>query len=349
MRLSPRRCLLVLVLLLSVGSAAAQELDLYEGEAPVQGQDAAEREAALAQALAQVVVKLTGIRGAAADPRIRAELRRAPELARQFRYRQDLDVSGGTPVYLQYLVARFDPAGLEAMLAEAGLPVWPAPRPRLHLWLVIDDGRGPRLVGAAQANAVRALSRRAEERGIRVTLPAADETNAELALRAAWRGEAEALAALAERHGSAPLLLGRLARSGTGWSVEWTLREGGSEVARWSASHEDARLALSDGADGAVDALGRRYADLLASGPPGSYEIVVHGLRSGEDYLRLMGYLDTLAIVRSAAPLQARDDSLRLRLELAAGLEGFRRLVAGGRTLGPAAARGDEALFRLRP
>lgn len=349
MRLSSRCCVFALVLLLCAFAASAQEMDLYEGEAPVAGQDEAAREAALVQALSQVVVKLTGIRGAAGDPRIQGELARAPALARQFRYRQELDTSRGAPVYQQYLVARFDRDTVDAMLADAGLPVWPAPRPRLALWLVIDDGRGPRLVGSAQADAVRTLTRRAEERGIRVALPVADETNAQLGLRAAWHADAEALARLVERHGNAPVLLGRLARSGGRWSTEWTLREGASEVARWSDGQEDARIALADAADAVVDALGRRYADLLASGLPGSYEIVVVGLRSSEDFIRVMAYLDTLSIVRTVAPLQAGDDSIRLRIDMMAGLVGFTRLVSAGSTLQPMPADSEDVVFRLRP
>lgn len=348
MRLSPRSCLFAFLMLCAASLALAQEIDLYEGETPVQGQEAGERESALVQALGQVLVKLSGQRGAASDPRLQEGLARAPALARQFRYRQDLDTSSGVPEYRQYLVARFDPGAVEVMLADAGLPLWPAPRPRLALWLVIDDGRGPRLVAAAQGGAVGALTRRARERGLRVELPGDGGDDAALGLRAAWHEDAEALAALAGRHRGNPVLLGTLRRSGDGWAAEWVLREGEQVLQRWIDARTDARELLAEGADASVDVLARRYADLLASGPAGTYAIEVSGLRSSEDFLRLMGYLETLAIVRASTPRGAKDERLWLDLDLSTGLAGFDRLIASGRVLEAAPAEGDTPAYRLR-
>lgn len=335
-------------LVLAAAAAAQQPADLYEGEALVRSQGEAERNAALSQALAQVLVKVSGDRAAATDPRLAPALANAAPLARQFRYRQDIDTSSGVPAYRQFLVASFDKDAVDALLGEAGFPVWPQPRPRATLWLVIDDGSGPRLVGAAQAAAARSLVAQAEARGLRVGLPSGDGGLAETGVRAAWQGDPDAAAMLAAESGG-PVLLGRLNRGEGNWHAQWTLREGETELARWSEYDADARGVLARGGDRMVDELARRYAEVMSAGPPGSHIVRVRGLRSTADYLRLMGYLHRMPIVRGVAPLAADESGLRVRLELSAGLEGFSRLVANGRTLEAVAASGEDPVFALRP
>lgn len=336
-------CLLVGLL---PSDAAARDAELYEGEAVVAGQEEAERQTALREALGQVLVKLSGDRSAATRPGVAEALSAAPALVEQFRYRQEVDVGSGTPSYRQILVARFQRAGVDALLAEAGLPLWPAPRARPVMWLVIDDGRGPRLVGAAQAAAVTSLLQRAGARGLGIDLPEGTADEAELARRAVWQGESAAAGALADLSTGRPLLLGRLYRSGGGWVAEWSLQEEGTELRRWRSSEADAQRALADGADGSADALASRFALLIASGEAGSHEIEVAGLRSGGDLVQVLGYLQGLSVVRRVEPVATRGDSLRLRLDLMTGPQGFRRLVEGGRVLRP--RPGDELAFELR-
>jgi hypothetical protein len=51
------------------------------------------------------------------------------------------------------------------------------------------------------------------------------------------------------------------------------------------------------------------------------------------DYLRLMGYLETLAIVKRVAVNDAMPGELNLTLELTVGMRGFRTLLANGGVL----------------
>jgi uncharacterized protein len=84
---------------------------------------------------------------------------------------------------------------------------------------------------------------------------------------------------------------------------------------------------MAAGADGAADALVKRYAKRGAIGEPGVYRIRFTGLQSAEDYMRLSAYLQKLAVVRRIAPLRATPEALELELELVSGLPGFRRAV----------------------
>jgi uncharacterized protein len=121
-------------------------------------------------------------------------------------------------------------------------------------------------------------------------------------------------------------------------------------LSQWSAEQRDARQALASGADGAADALSRRYAKAPPdTGPAGDYRVVFTGIRGSEDYLRLSAYLQGLAVVRGITPLRAAPDQLELELSLSTGLSGLRRMAARGGVIEPVEAEGEgPARYRLR-
>src|SRR3546814_17059633 len=66
-------------------------------------------------------------------------------------------------------------------------------------------------------------------------------------------------------------LIGKLYRSKGGWTADWIFVDDGRVLSKWRDSKSDARRAMASGADGAADALTRRYAKLSPAGPPGKY------------------------------------------------------------------------------
>jgi len=329
------------------GAAHADDSSLYEGSALVNSQGNGERAVALQRALAQVIVKLTGQRNAAGLAQVRSLLGDASRLVKDSRYSAESESINGAPIYRQKLTAQFDRGAVDALIAGSGLPVWPSPRAPVVLWLVIDDGHGARMVGAAHANAVKSLTDRAADRGLTVVLPSGTPLESQVALLASGIGPAQAVVLPSAAYGSQQLV-GRLVRTASGWSAQWTLLDGGVELNRWNETGPDARLAMANAADGAADALARKYAKVAAGGPSGSFTIEIDGLRSGDDYVRAMGYLEGLGIIRKIVLIDAVDDRLRMQLELSTGLEGFRNVVGVGQVL-EVVTDGDSPVFRLRP
>jgi len=321
---------------------------LYEAEVPVNGQGAAERAQGFARALAEVLGKVSGDRGAASKPGIGQELRRAGDFVKSYDYRQDEGRSAsGAPSFRTTLVVRFDPAEVDAIAATLGLPVWPEPRPKPVLWLAIDDGRGPRLVALGQSDAARAVLDRARERGYRLGLPSGSAAE-QAGVGAIWREDVGAIARLSKRYQPPMQLIGKLYRArGGGWIADWTFVDRGDVLATWTTSHADARRAMAGGADGAADALSKKYAKVSAPvDPPGAYRVLVTGIDSSEDFLRLAGFLQGASVVRGIRPLRAGPGSLELELDLVTGLAGFRRVAAGSDVL--SGGDGDPATFQLR-
>lgn len=342
------RSVCLVVALASAAVAAAQSLDLYEGETEVADQSEAERNAGLARILAGVIARLASDPSAAAAASIDGLTATAPAMVQQYRYRQDVDTSSGAIAYRQILVARFDPTMVAAMLAQTGIATWLGPRPQPQVWLAIDDGSGPRLVGARQANAVAALSAEARARGLDLRFPD-DPALSDTGLRAAWNGDTDAADALLGGADAQVQLLGRLYRAGGGWMAQWTLRDAGAEIGRITRSGSSTSTLLAAGADLAADELARRYRDLAVSGPPGHYRVRIHGIASAEAYARLRAYLDTLPFVRSAQALSADGDALSLQLDLASGIEGFRAAIMQGAVLREDADSGEQPSFGMMP
>ena len=320
---------------LAATSAHAQRVEgdravargLYEAEVSVNSQNEAERRAGFSRALAEVLAKLSGDRGAAGMPGVGRELRRAGDYVDGYDYRQDEGVSAsGAPTFTTRLVVRFREDDIDALAAALGLPVWPAPRPKPVLWLAIDDGSGPRLVALAHNSVARSVLERAKQRGFSLGLPSGGAAE-QAAVGAIWRGDTAAIARLSSRYSPPMQLVGKLYRSNGGWTADWVFVDDGRVLSKWSESAGDARRAMASGADGAADALTRRYAKRSPAGPPGKYRVTFTGIDDGADYVRLSSLLQGMSVVRGITPLRATPQGLELELELLTGLPGFRRML----------------------
>lgn len=324
----------------------AQAQGLYEAEVVVPSQSENDRNGGLARALGQVLAKVSGDQGATSRPGVAGELRNAGRYLESYDYRQDQTTSaGGAPIFRTILVARFDQQKVDVLANALGLPVWPQPRPKPVVWLAIDDGSGPRLVSVQQSAAVRALLDRAVERGYRLGLPQGSAAEAAL-VGAIWRGDTAAVARASARYAPPMQLIGKLYRGKSGWVADWKFVDNGKLLASWSVDNPDARQAMANGADGAADALVKRYAKQAVGGVPGTYRVIFSGIGSSDDYLRLSAALQQAAVVRRIAPVRVDGDTLEADLDLLSGVEGLKRMLGeDGPVVG---GEGDPAVFHLK-
>src|SRR5690606_35948437 len=138
-----------------------------------------------------------------------------------------------------------------------------------------------------------------------------------------------AVARLSARYNPPMQLIGKLYRSGSGWKADWTFVDDGRVLSTWSEEDTQARRVIASGADGAADALVRRYAKASSVGEPAVERVVVTGINSSNDYVRLAAWLQSTSVVRGIKPLRATPNSVELELDLLTGLPGFRRVLDG--------------------
>jgi hypothetical protein len=79
---------------------------------------------------------------------------------------------------------------------------------------------------------------------------------------------------------------------------------------------------------------GGRGADIVPDASPTDATVWIGGIHSADAYIRAIGYLAKMNLVRSAHPIEARGDGMLVKLSLATDLKRFLDAVAMERTLG---------------
>ncbi len=125
---SAARLLIIGSALLGTAGAAAEQ-PLYTAAVEVTAQTASEERRALRVGLVEVLVKLSGQRDVEQSAAVRAALQAPRDYTSSFGFVVE---SGST------LRVEFSPPAIDQLLRSAGLPVWPAQRRPLLLWLQVD-------------------------------------------------------------------------------------------------------------------------------------------------------------------------------------------------------------------
>ncbi len=303
---------------------------LYEAEVPWEG----DREAAFAEALGRVLVRMTGRRDAASAPELVALLETAPRYAQQFR-----NPSPDT------LWVAFDGQALSRALTELGQPLWGSERPGTLVWLAVDAGAGLRFVVPSQpeleaeAGLKDRLEAAARARGVPLVFPLMDAEDRSVASFAeVWGGFDDAIEAASARYGADAVLVGRLA-AGDFDRGRWVLYAADG-AQRWVGGVEESLDRVADG-------FAARYA-VVPSGQPSVVTLVVSGVDSVEDYGRISRFLGQLTAVERVGVEQVRGDTLVMRAALRGDAAQFDRAVRLGGLLEPSDEPAGPSELRYR-
>ncbi|HEY8331648.1 MAG TPA: DUF2066 domain-containing protein [Pseudomonas sp.] len=222
------------LLFATLSATAAQVEGLYEVHEPVTSQDPAERAAAMSRALQTLVVRLTGDRQAAQNPRLQPLLADPQQLVQQYVY------ESGTPVTLSVV---FDPVLSQRALREAGLTLQTAERASVLAWWLNEADGASSLVAEDQPVAAT-LRAAAQNRGVPLSLPLGDLDEQLLATADTLAGsDAQALQEASARY-AADALLAVVARgAGDSWQADWQLWVGSERVTGSSTAASQAALA----------------------------------------------------------------------------------------------------------
>jgi len=310
------------IALVAVPVCAAETADLYTVRVPVDQSEPDWREQAYGRALSQVLVRVTGQRGAAGDPALAALFEDPSRLVQGYRRGAD-----------QTLWVTFDGRAIAARLREAGRAVWGSTRPLTLLWLAVDRGGGERELIAAEDEPApsaeapdgdpdRFLRQRVEEvaraRGLPVVWPLLDaEDRGRVAFSDVWGGFEQPVIEASARYDANSILLGRIDADGF-QLPRWTWYFGG-EQRRWRASVEDAMHRVADLMAAQLAAVGDERAT--------SVRLTVTGVDNLAAYADVSRYLATVSIVREVSLEQLGDNALTYRLELLGASERLGRVL----------------------
>ena len=323
---------LMVALVWPLRAPSAPVVGLYEGT--VAATDRSERGLALLypEALKQVAVRVTGRPGAAVDPALAALFADANRYVQTWR-----------PAGPGQVAVGFDAQAVEAALAGAGQPLWPADRPTVWVVLVLErlassGGFTRTLVTRSMTGEERrGLERMAQWRGLNLAWPTSEGALA--VTESAMAGPLESLLAAArEQRAEAVLWVRTSATPGT--ATQWAFATEG--------------LTQQGRADGGVGL--QALADAVAgrdAGAPGAgltqVNVVVTGLENFPAYTTVINRLEAQPAVRDLVVVEAAGSFLRLRLRLRGDPAALVRVLAqeGSLLVDPTGTGGDGSL-RLR-
>ena len=199
------------------GANAGQKVDIYRTDTLVKSQSERERNAAARTTFGELIVRVSGQTSALEHPAIKAALPKAENYLFGFSYKsstEKITVDGKTfpAVGLQL---NYEPLAIEQLLRESQLPLWPAIRPKVLVWLVAKDPTGLRLV--PELTDLQAMQLQAEYRGLPLVFPKLDlEDTLSLSANDLWELNREKIKAASLRYKADAILVGRYTPSSMG-------------------------------------------------------------------------------------------------------------------------------------
>jgi hypothetical protein len=311
---------------------------LYDAEILVTGQGVAERAEPLKAALAEVVVKVTGDRNSAAQPRLALMIARAGDFVQKFDYvpvKPD-PATSLDPIYTHMLRASFDAKAVNKALRDAGFPVWGRVRPLTVAWLAVQESAGKRyIVGADTSPEWRhPVLDAAARRGVPVLVPTLDlEDQLAVSFADVWAGFRNNLVTASQRYQADAVLVGRVRQDpATAWQVTWSFYQGGNSD-QWESTGVTRSAALSAGMDKASDLLGLRFSKVYGLAENDTVRIRINDVHALDDYARVSRYLGSLDTVASWQLALVEPSSLIFDLVIQSSREGLRQTIALGNLL----------------
>lgn len=297
---------LILAVALAGGLASAPAIAtvaIYQATVPLKGPAEADRAAAFGEALKVAAVRASGRSDAGTVPAV------ATAAANPTSYIQQYSTTAE-----RMLKVGFDGRAMEQLLQQAGLPLWPAERPPITVYLFVPAiAGGARAVSAAERPPERVeLERAAAARGVPLN----------------WPAESVDLPTARGRTKSAGTTTGALVGEPGADGFAWTFGHAGQ------TAREQGSLAAGIGLAG--DSLASRYAP-ASTRAVRTVALKVGGLNDVRAYAALTKYLEGLSLVRSVALRTLAGSTAQFDLEVRGDLELLRRIVALDGRLAPSA------------
>ncbi len=350
------RMLLLAVLPLAGWVNAGQIVDIYRAEMLVKNQSEAERNAAARASFGELIVRVSGQRAAISHPAIQQALPNAQNYLFGFAYKSTTEkvTEDGKSIPATGLQLNFEPRAIEKLLRDAQLPLWPATRPKILVWLVAKGPAGLRAV--PQPNDLQAMQAQATYRGLPLAFPQQD---GELAANDLWSVNVEKIKAASLRYKADAILVGRYTPSNSGpipapssasneaidsanaplgslgpWVGDWQLLHAGN-VQSFTDETPEAGGLFASAIDRAADYFANQYAITPTNQGPQNIVLHVRNITSFGAFKEVQRYLGELAMVQRMEVVTVNPEGLLVRLTAEGDTKLLLSTLALGRRLVP--------------
>ncbi len=349
-------------------ASAGQKVDIYRADTLVQSQAESERNAAARASIGEVIVRVSGQRGALDNPTIKQALPKAQNYLFGFSYKsstEKITVNGKTTPAIG-LQLNYEPQAIEQLLRQAQLPLWPATRPKVLVWLVAKDQAGLRLV--LDAADLQAMQLQAQYRGLPLSFPKMDD-GLSLSANDLWTLDIEKIKAASLRYKVDAILVGRYtpyslgpipsagassteaagddadlisssatspdAADGAGpWLGDWQLLHANSNQA-FVDETPDVKGLFTSAVDRAADYFANQYAIVPTSQGSQTIMLRVSNIASFGEFKQSQAYLDDLAMVQRMEVVKINAEGMLVRLTTQGDVKLLMSTLALGGRLAP--------------
>jgi len=280
--------------------ASEETADFYAAEELLSDQSRKQISAGARNALARVLVRMSGNRKLLREPLIRRAMGNADSYIHQYRFIEtDLTDLGKSR---QRFLFQFDPASVDGLLKTVGLPIWPVNRPVLLVWFVIEDDAGHRFLSDEDRSGVAGAIRTSlKERGLEMQLPLFDlEDNTVVEIADILRADRPSIARGAMRYDANVVLAGRLSQLSSGnWMGDSIYIMNGKS---YTVPVEDGDLnSLLDAmSDFVAIFMSAEYALVETGESRAGVELLLDGITQFGEYAAAVTYLESIQAVEYA-------------------------------------------------
>jgi hypothetical protein len=322
----------LLALLLGVPASAEMVPDLYAAKVPVEDQSQGALATASQDALAQVLVKVSGREDVLGNKNVSAALPEARSHVLQYAYVRDPDDR-------EMLEAKFefDSEWVVKVLTSAGEPLLTANRPVVLVWMVVEDANGRYFVDRELSPELARLVREEfQRRGVPVRFPLFDlADSAAVSVQQVWRLDGGALQAASGRYDVDNFIAGRMVVLSNGRTTgDWSYFYDGDRSDR-SFSAADATGFVGQGVAMVAESMASRYAVAPTGNVAGGVTLSVQGVQRYGDYASIVAWLETLELVERANLERVTGDLIEIRLVASADPVQLSSLIELNQRLSP--------------
>ena len=212
------RLLVFLCILFPAFAKAIEVLDLYESTLYIDDKTRASRVEASKAALTNVIKKLTGKSEANSHPLIRQAMRSISDYMLKYEY---LETREGD---LQIKV-KFEAQKVEELVRDSNLPLWGNRRPKIAIWLAIEDGfRRDFVTQESYPQLERLIYDTAQDWGVPIVVPLMDlEDRSKVGIAEVWGNFSEPVEIASMRYQAERVITARMFKPEASdfWQLEW--------------------------------------------------------------------------------------------------------------------------------
>ena len=344
--------LLTLPLISWQSSVALQVRGLYSQQIPVTNDGEAERDRAFSEALAAVVVKVSGDPRWLESPAIERAIAQAQNYVDATTYISELiqlplednTASADTDEEQFYtaeqriISVNFAAALIDELLADAGIPVWDGNRPSVLVWMVLQSSAGDRefLTAGSNPEIVKVMQDFAAARGLPIIFPVLDfEDRRTLSENIVWNLDEAAISSASERYGADSILAGRLHFTASGELVGLWQFQFQDEADVFDGFDSELKSYLYDPLNRITTQLAGYFAIIPELIGGETIRLRVDGIKNLNAYSALLNYVENLGLVSTVTTAEVDGERIELQLSLVGDTRQLYEQIALDRDLLP--------------